>query len=113
VAISALSKECIMTGKSEKMVGIESSIASGESYLSSLSDRIQKVRAYKPLTDNGRKAQTEAFQRLTAEIAKSQNILSDLRELLEVATINYLSGEDSEMAEGQMPVLEQGDMPAS
>lgn len=102
-----------MTGKSQKMVDIESDIASTERQIDSLFDRIREVRSYRPTTENGRAKQGETIVRLAAEVQDLQKNICQLREDLEIFTIDYLSGVDPEVTEGQMPVPEQSVEPAS
>ena len=85
--------------KSKKMVATEKEIADLDMKRGEFINRVDTLNKYQPETAAGKKARGDSLDRLQAQRDNVNNELKTLRERLEVETVAFVSGDDTDIFE--------------
>jgi len=83
--------------KSKKMVVTENEIAENQKKQNTLLDRQSNIIGFEAVTPNGKDARTQAIDKITIEMQELKTQEVSLKTRLEVETVAFLSGEDTEI----------------
>ncbi len=88
-----------MERKTKKMAETELEISLAMKTLDALSTRRQELEEFKPASAEGKQAKDEAINQFGNEMSETRVKLGQLRNRLEVETVEMLAGKDTEFAE--------------